>query len=208
MSESMKVDVTVTDPKTGRQVVTTKIDLAEKAAIDFIDQLSDSDFVKVILFSDTVDPIDIKMDRMNDEGKRELKRQLKNLKDGAGGATALYDALDHAFTYLDNRPTDRNRGVVLLSDGKNTVLRAPKPGEENLNRDQRMAKRRQEVIEQVRNDGERNIFIFTIGYGDPKNQKDLDEPTLKEVSKVTQGRYDPANSNTINKILREIVTFF
>jgi Ca-activated chloride channel family protein len=185
-----------------------KIELAEEAAKEFVKQLSDGDNLTVITFSDDAafvlepDNPGRKMDR---NGKAQVADALTDMI--AGGQTALYDAVDMAYTALENRGTRSNRGIVVLTDGRHEKGEA-----ERLK-----LEARKKVIDKIFNDGEKNIFIFTIGYGDPSDPRSIDEEFLKELASKSKGRYFPANPVAkkpddkpvdIRQVLRDIVTFF
>ncbi len=199
-SGSMKEQVKFIDPETGKPRTETKIKLAEDAAKEFVDQLSDGDNLTVILF-DTETQFLLSRDNptrtMDDKGKLEVKHELTDLP--AGGMTALYDVTEMAYDLLNGRGSRGNRGIVVLSDGRH------EKGEAEAEK----AKKKEKMLKKIYNDGEKNIFTFTIGYGDPGDPRALlDVETLKAIADESKGRYAPADPSTIRKVLREIVTFF
>ena len=122
-SGSMNQEVTYLNPDTGKEQKETKIKLAEDAAKEFVDQLSDGDDLTVILFDDQA----LFLDRENPtitmtaKGKVEIKQQLTNLI--AGGETALYDAVGMAQELLSGR----GRGVEESSCSATGATRKARP---------------------------------------------------------------------------------
>jgi Ca-activated chloride channel family protein len=51
--------------------------------------------------------------------------------------------------------------------------------------------------------GSNRPVIFTIGFGD-----DADEPLLKEIARLGQGQYRPADETDIEELYRIISTYF
>ncbi len=164
-----------------------KIRSAEDAAKEFIKQLSDGDTLSIILFSTEADFVRNEPFVMSNEGKAEAIAQIQGLD--PDGATAFNQAVNKGYSFLESRDPKRNRALVVLSDGKDT--------QRGITREQ--------LLDHVYNDGEKNIYIFTIGYGDGK---DLDPEMLKTVADRTRAKYNKADPKTIRKTLREIVTFF
>ena len=164
-----------------------KIRRAEDAAKEFINQLSDGDSLSIILFSTEADFVRNEPFVMSSEGKAEAIAQIQGLE--PDGATAFNQAVNKGFSFLESRDPRRNRALVVLSDGKDTQRGVTQ----------------EQLLDHVYNDGEKNIYIFTIGYGD---SRDLDPEMLRSVAGRTRARYYKADPKTIHKTLREIVTFF
>ena len=164
-----------------------KIRSAEDAAKEFIKQLSDGDTLSIILFSTEADFVRNEPFVMSNEGKAEAIGQIQGLD--PDGATAFNQAVNKGYSFLESRDPKRNRALVVLSDGKDT--------QRGITQEQ--------LLDHVYNDGEKNIYIFTIGYGEGK---DLDPEMLKTVADRTRAKCYKADPKTIRKTLREIVTFF
>ena len=160
---------------------------AEDAAKEFIKQLSDGDTLSIILFSTEADFVRNEPFVMSNEGKAEAIGQIQGLD--PDGATAFNQAVNKGYSFLESRDPKRNRALVVLSDGKDT--------QRGITQEQ--------LLDHVYNDGEKNIYIFTIGYGEGK---DLDPEMLKTVADRTRAKCYKADPKTIRKTLREIVTFF
>ena len=104
-----------------------------------------------------------------------------------------------AYEFLEGRGSKSNRGIVVLSDGRH------EKGEKQAEKESAKSK----MLEKINNNGEKNIFMFTIGYGvadDPRAL--LDVEVLKAMANRSKGKYFPADPVGIRKVLREIVTFF
>ena len=135
---------------------TSKIKLAEEAAKEFVNELSDGDSLTVVLFDSGATFLlgpDSPSGRMDREGKAEVLALLDGIP--AGGETALYDAVVMAYEFLEGRGSKSNRGIVVLSDGRH------EKGEKQAEKESAKSK----MLEKINNNGEKNIFMFTIGYG-------------------------------------------
>ena len=90
----------------------SKLDLAIKAAIVAVDNLTDKDKVGVLTFDDQYSwqvPI------TSAENREEIKKQLKQI--ASGGGTTIKPALYDAFQKISNSDTS-TRHVILLTDGQ------------------------------------------------------------------------------------------
>ena len=95
----------------------------------------------------------------------------------AGKMTAIGDAIGLAIKRLQKRP-EEDRVLILMTDGANTA------GEIDPARAAELAARKK-------------VRIYTIGIGGNPNffrQSDLDEPSLKNIAKLTNGQYFRARS--------------
>src|SRR5262249_48694631 len=107
----------------------------------------------------------------------------------ADGGTALYDAVDQAYSAIARTPApSRISAVVVLSDGE----------------DRDSAIRLETLLDHIRFDGEtRTIRLFTIGYG-----SDARADVLEKIAEATQGRYYAGKPENIREVFKEISTFF
>ncbi|OUD16242.1 VWA domain-containing protein [Thioflexithrix psekupsensis] len=107
----------------------------------------------------------------------------------ATGGTALYDAINQAYSYLKTRANlGEISAIVVLSDG------ADSNSQLSL----------QELLQRLQFNSETQpIRVFTIGYG-----QDADEGILKAIAEKTQGKYYHGDPNNIRKVFTEISTFF
>jgi Ca-activated chloride channel homolog len=98
-----------------------KLDQAKAASLAFIDTLTPDTNIGLILFDSEV-RISVSIASVAEVGNqmRPLINAIPYGNPSALGDTSLYDALRQANTLLNNRPTDRIRAIVLLSDGRDT----------------------------------------------------------------------------------------
>jgi Ca-activated chloride channel family protein len=105
-----------------------------------------------------------------------------------GGETALYDAIDQAYTFIKRMPADHIRAIVVLTDGE----------------DNKSTLQLSELLSRIRSSSEGNtIRIYTIAYG-----HDARRDVLTEIADATQGKsYDGTPQNVV-EVFRDISTFF
>lgn len=106
----------------------------------------------------------------------------------AGSKTAIGDAIVLALKhFIDNKKQDDERRIlVLLTDGENTAGRIGVPKATELAK-------------------EENIKIYTIGMGSKRFRRGIDEKSLKNIAKQTDGLYFHAhNTKGLYKIYKEI----
>jgi Ca-activated chloride channel family protein len=156
---------------------------ARQAAAGFISQLAPNDDVTVMVFASGVQVL-------SPSGQAgEIGPQLAEavMQQTAGGDTALYDAVCSAVQRVqlqqaaDEAAGDRRLyGVVLLSDGKNTIGgTSPEPMYACLPSGDEVA----------------GIKIFTIAYGSA-----ADQALLAEIANRTNGKAFEANPDTIDDV--------
>jgi Ca-activated chloride channel family protein len=105
-----------------------------------------------------------------------------------GGGTALYDAIDTAYQYLEQRPADHIRAIVVLTDGE----------------DNKSALHLNELLPRIRADAETHtIRIYTIAYG-----SDARRDVLEQVANATQGKSYTGDPKNIVEVFRDVSTFF
>jgi Ca-activated chloride channel family protein len=105
-----------------------------------------------------------------------------------GGQTALYDAIDAAYTHLQQRPADHIRAIIVLTDGEDNKSNV------QLN----------ELLARIRADAETHtIRIYTIAYG-----SDARRDVLTQIANATQGKAYDGNPQNIVEVFRDISTFF
>jgi Ca-activated chloride channel homolog len=104
--------------------MTSRLDEAKRAAVQFVRLMGPNDVTKVVQFDQRVTALS---DFSSD--KAQLEAAINKVK--IGGATALYNALKMALADLDARRKTgqiEHRAVVVLSDGEDTAS-AVKPDE-------------------------------------------------------------------------------
>jgi VWFA-related protein len=100
--------------------VEERIDFIRKAARDFLHTASPQDRISIISFRDDIQVIsDFTTDR------RLLSKKLEDI--GAGGATALYDALGYVLADPVKKLRGERTAIVILSDGDDNRSFVPFP---------------------------------------------------------------------------------
>ena len=97
--------------------MTSRLEEAKRAALQFVRQMGPHDVTKVVQFDQRVTALS---DFSSD--KSELEAAINKVK--IGGATALYNALKIALADLDARRRTgqtEHRAIVVLSDGEDTA---------------------------------------------------------------------------------------
>lgn len=107
----------------------------------------------------------------------------------AEGGTALYDAIDAAYTTLSSQPDEGRIGaIVVLTDGADT--------NSTLKIEALLAR-----FAAKRESG--GIRVFTIAYG-----KDANKDILKRIAEATQASFAAGSTDNIITVFRDISTFF
>ncbi len=105
-----------------------------------------------------------------------------------GGQTALYDAVDQAYSHLQERPADHIRALIVLTDG-----------DDNTSKDTLS-----DLLKKIHADAETHtIRIFTIAYG-----RDAQKSVLEQIANATQGKAYDGTPGNIVEVFRDISTFF
>jgi Ca-activated chloride channel family protein len=180
----------------------TKLELAQSAAIDALDQFKPEDEVGLRVFSTNLGPgsnqmyLDLVPIGSVSANREQLKTKIRDLVPTNG--TPLYETASTSFTaVLDGYDATRINAVVLLTDGKN---------EDGNSRDDR-----QQLDETVRtlqsqSQGEnaKPVRMFTIGYG-----ADADLAVLKQLAEATNGAsYNASDPKSITKVFTAVVSNF
>jgi Ca-activated chloride channel family protein len=157
----------------------------QQSLYTYINNIGPQDELALIRFSSTVDPpIFIRGDVA---GKQKGLAFVNSLQ--ARGATALYDAVLAAQTWLRNhlRPGAIN-AVVVLTDGEDTSSRINLPQLE------------QRLRQSGLNTDER-ISFFTIGYGE---EGEFNPEALQRIATVSGGYYQLGKPETIVKVMADL----
>jgi Ca-activated chloride channel family protein len=162
----------------------TKIETATAATREFLQRLDPADEVAVLTFGSDV--IRLSEPRRAGEIVEGLAPQISTLE--ARGNTALYEAVCRATELIDALQTEdeaqgesRLYGIVLLSDGKNTMERVTE-GEMFANC----------LPANAEADG---VKVFPIAFG-----TDADRTLLEQIATVTGGRMWVADSDFIGDV--------
>ncbi len=162
-----------------------RIQNARAGAQQLLEMLGDEDVFSFLAFSNRQVWLAEEV-RLKDE-RAKLSAQAGSLM--ADGGTALFDSVSAAFTHLQQRQKpDRISAIIVLTDGEDTDSR----------------KSITQLLEEVRSDEEkRSIRIFTIGYGNEANAKQLED-----IAKATQAKFYKGTPQNIRTVFKEIATFF
>ena len=160
---------------------------AKKGARGFLDRLSDKDDVTLTFFDGVVYP-PIGPYRLG-EKKPELLARIDDAF--AGGGTALYDAVDAAYSQLSQRAKadpGRIHALVVMTDGK----------------DESSAVINLESLKQkVKAEGDQPVRVFAIAYG-----KGASEAVLHDIAESAQGMSAKGTTSTIVQVYDEMAAFF
>ncbi len=167
-----------------------KIDLAKKAAEEFVDSIDPADRLSVVYFNDEVaglkEPV---------ADRRRLKEAIAAIQ--ARGGTALYDAIYRTADQLSG--AEGRRAIVLLSDGRDQSFTDNEPGSLHLF---------EEALEEAHRS---EVALYTIGLGAHlENELDLARvrslrDILERMARETGGRsYFPERAGQLSGIYRQI----
>ncbi len=183
-TEKKPADVALVLDTSGSMTEDGKLDHAKQGAKQFISLLGDKDEFSMVSFSDK--PAWATTDQPLSHSRQPSLTSIDSLF--AGGQTALFDAVETAYTHLQQKPGDHIRALVVLTDGEDNE------STETLNG----------LLGRIRADAEsRPIRIFTIAYG-----KDAERSVLAQIAAASQGKaYDGTPQNVV-EVFRDISTFF
>lgn len=145
---------------------------AQKASKALIDVLPSTNQVSIVSFS------------FKAKTELGLTNEFENAKTAVdeinvGGATNIYDGLDNALTVLENQGTASSQNILLLTDGHISDLRP-----EDENKTENAVK--DELVPEA---SDKDITIYTVGFGEPMPGSHLKENFLKDVANGTGGEY-------------------
>jgi Ca-activated chloride channel homolog len=167
-----------------------RIDLAKKAAEEFVDSVAPEDRLMVVDFNDDVRGLDRPI-----ADRRRLKEAI-GLIHPAGG-TALYDAVFRTAATLGS--AEGRRAIVLLSDGRDQAFTENEPGSLHL------------FEEALANAHRNEVAIYSVGLGAHlENEMDLQlvrslREILETFARETGGRsYFPERAGQLSGIYRQI----
>ena len=158
---------------------------ARPGATQFISLLADEDMVSFLPFNNQL--LWAEKGVLLKDGRKRLADRVNGLM--PNGGTALYDAIDAAYQYLQqNTQPGRIAAVVVLTDGDDTNSKLKLDG----------------LLQRIRFDAERQpIRIFTIGYGS-EARNDI----LKKIADATQAKSYEGKPENIHEVFKDIATFF
>lgn len=183
------------DPSTGA----TKLDLAQQAAIEALDEFKDDDQVSLRVFSTNVGDTSslevVPFGRMGDI-RPELEARIAALIPLEG--TPLYEAVQETYDDMisDYDPAVIN-AVVLLSDGVNDDL-------DRSNDRADLAALLDAMQTGSEGQASRPVRVFPIGYGG-----DADLATLGQIAEATSAAvYDASDPASIDRVFTQVLSNF
>ncbi len=153
-----------------------------EAAIQFVEQMGDDDFISIIAFSTEPDLI-VRHERLGDSRNKVISA-IKSLQ--AQGDTTLFDAIgDGAVLIAETTSVDTTNAMVVLTDGQDT-------------RSYRFSTGSAAHAALAT-----NSTVFTIAYG-----SDADEQTLSSLATQANGNYYQGDEASISAIYEEMSAAF
>jgi Ca-activated chloride channel homolog len=153
-----------------------------EAAVQFVAQMGDDDFISVIGFS-TEPYLVVEHQRLGD-GRQKVINAINSLR--AEGDTTLFDAIGAGTNLIaDTSSVDTTNALVVLTDGQDT----------------RSYRYTSETAAQAALDGD--MTIFAIAYG-----SDADERTLSSLATDANGNFYQGDEASINTIYEEMSAAF
>lgn len=178
-------DVVLVFDRSGSMREGNKIEAARPGSLQLLSMLSEEDVFSLLPFNSK--PIWAFQGTLLKNGRGAAQSVLQGLF--PDGGTALYDAINLAYDYLQKNPqTDRIAAVVVLTDGADT--------------DSQMTF--DELQRRIHFDSEKSsIRVFTIGYG-----TDAQKAILQKIADITQARFYEGTPDNIRSVFQDISTFF
>ena len=160
-----------------------KIEGAQQAAMQFVEQMGDDDLITIVAFSDV--PTTITLHEQVGDARSEVVQSIAGLQ--AHSDTALYDAIGDAATIIADTTSSRASNVILLlTDGLDT----------NSSRYQLD----EHLIEMAAGN---DTTVFAVAYGN-----DADEDVLSDIALRTNGNFYLGDEASISAIYQEMSAAF
>jgi Ca-activated chloride channel family protein len=161
----------------------SKIRSARAAAIQFVEQMGDDDFITVISFADR--PVTIVHHQQVGAARDSVISEIRDL--GADGSTPLYDAVAQAADVIARtRSPETTNAMVVLTDGQDTSSTVYGFGDELVDRASAY-----------------DTTVFTIAYG-----SDADESILADLALGANGNFYQGDVASIAAIYQEMSAAF
>lgn len=161
-----------------------RIQYAREAALKLIDLMGNQDRFSLLTFNDNTHWKLLGADLAKD--RNEARGAVQRLR--PGGRTALYDAVVTAYDYLrDNPDPERIAAVVVLTDGADT----------------RSVTKPLAMLRRVQLTDQHPVRIFPIAYAKGASLK-----VLQSIADATQTKAYSGDPGNIDKVFRDISTFF
>jgi Mg-chelatase subunit ChlD len=156
---------------------------ARSAAIQFVEQMGDDDYITIIAFSDT--PVTVIYHQQVGLAQGDVVNVIAGLR--ADGSTTLYDAIgDGAAIIAETDSSQMTNAMVVLSDGMDTE--SSRYGFNQALFDLAAAN---------------DTTVFTIAYG-----RDADEDLLSELALEANGNFYQGDEASIVAIYEEMSAAF
>lgn len=196
----LDVSGSMADPATDDESGPTKLDLAQKAAIESLDQFKSTDQVGLRVFTTRIDGSKSYRDLLPIQEMRANKENLINQirAQYPQNGTPLYEVTDVSFAdMVTGYDPARINAVVLLTDGANA------DGDDIDDRTQF-----QDLLKTLRsasnNESSKPVRIFPIAYG-----QEADFDVLKQIAEATNAAaYDASNPETITQVFTAVISNF
>lgn len=160
-----------------------KMTNAREAAVQFVQQMGDDDFITIIAFANA--PTVVIRHEQVGPAREQIVEALRGLQ--ANGYTTLYDAIgEGAAVIADTHASQTSNAMVVLSDGMDTSSYVYSFD--------------QSLIEMA---AEHDTTVFTIAYG-----SDADEDVLSELAFKAQGNFYQGDEANISAIYEEMSAAF
>jgi Ca-activated chloride channel family protein len=160
-----------------------KIENMRQAAVQFVEQMGDEDFITIVAFA--TEPVVLNEHELIGTDRDDAIRTIETRE--ASGNTALYDAIGTAASIIaDTTSSQTTNAMVVLTDGKDT-------SSSFYRFDQRL------IEAAAAND----TTVFTIAYGE-----DADRRTLAELADQANGNFYLGNEANIVAIYQEMSAAF
>ena len=181
----------------------TKLDLAQRAAVESLDQFTSNDQVGLRIFTTGLGPsedesfLDILEIQPMGANREALANEINDQFPRYG--TPLYDVTRQSFTdMVENYDEERINAIVLLTDGRNE--------DGDTADDEHQLRDLLDMLED-HTTGEQNqrpVRIFPIAYG-----QQADMSTLEEIAEATDAlAYDASDPATITKVFTAVISNF
>lgn len=178
----------------------SKLDLAQRAAIESLDQFNSADDVGLRVFTTDIGEsgawVDVVPIGPISETRDDLRRAIDDQFPLNG--TPLYDVTTDSFeTVVESYDPDRINAVVLLTDGRND------DGDTSDDADQ-LADLLATLTEETESEIGRPVRVFPIAYGE-----DADLDVLRQIAEATNAAaYDASDPASISKVFTAVVSNF
>lgn len=172
----------------------TRLDVIKNAAADFIQKRSQDKIGLVLFGTRAYLQTPLTYDHVS------LLSRLEEASVGlAGPATSIGDAIGLSIKHLKTLATKKGRSIILLTDGANTAGALPPLKAAEL------AKLEGIKIYTIGLEGEEQLRRGSSLFFQNLGRTELDEKTLKQIAKITEGKYFPANNlASLQKIYEKI----